>query len=897
MDPLVFWAKSGDQQHPEGHSLLAHMLDTAAVVIQILEREPVTTRRAYAEDYGLADPQEASRLAAFFVGLHDLGKASAVFQVQWPAGWERVRSRGLGARPACLPERNSNAWVGHGVMTVVLVRALLPKTGVPAPFAAALAELLGAHHGFLATSREIENARYVLDCETGPWQEARAVLLDAYQRALNVNPPQTKTLSPAGQLRLMGLTSFADWLASSTEHFPYGRPLQDPGVYFRKALSLAEEALDRIRWFPRKPLVAVPPRFEEAFFPHPTPVQEAVVRALENAKGPRVIVIEAPMGGGKTEAAFYAHLKLQATNHHRGLYVAMPTTATGNAMFERVRRDLLQKFGDRPIDLQLVHGASFLNTSYLTLKNVGDPGENGEVMASEWFSAKKRAMLTEYGVGTVDQALLAVLRVRHHFVRLWGLGNRTVVLDEVHAYDAYTSRLIEGLVRWLTMLGSSVIIMSATLTRDRRHALLRAAGVTPPASEARYPRVTVVSPGKSADSLSVSQGERKIIAIHPAPREIPELVQLLCRKLEAGGAAAAVVNTVDRAQAFYQAFPGGKPILDASGLPLGKQIGQLEIYLFHARYPSEERQRREELVLRLFGKNSARPKKALLIATQVVEQSLDLDFDLIYTDLAPADLLLQRAGRLHRHKGTPRPTHLSQPQLWVGGLAETPPDLDADHWSRVYERFPLLTTWQLLRRRKEIGLPEDIEPLVEAAYDEATLEHLPSEMQGLARQALERWHAIVGMQRLKAEGAVVDPPKRLLDLLASGRDAALLRLEDEEESRIPEIHLTRLGDPSLTAVPAYLLDKGLYLDPEGEEPLPLPPTSPEEVYRIYQRSLRIAQREVYAKLKSKSPPPEWERHPLLRNLRVLELSPDGTAQIGRVRLHLDPELGLVYERQ
>jgi len=872
------------------------MLDTAAAAFKILEREPESTLAAYAEDYAIDDLSKAQKLAAFFVGLHDLGKASAIFQVQWPEGWQKVNTHGLDAKPSCLPKRNSTHWVSHGAMSVILTESLLPKLGFPLAFSCAVAELLGAHHGFLATPEEQQDGADVLDCETGPWEAARKTLLETYFNTLKVPFPNTKKLRPPGQLRLMGLASFADWLASSPEHFPYGRPLGNLKQYFQDALALAEKALDNIHWLPRKPLVPRPPRFEEAFFDKPKPVQRAVVKALENAEGPQVLVLEAPMGGGKTEAAFYAHLKLQAQNHHRGLYVAMPTTATGNAMFERVKSALLKKFGDRPIDLQLVHGANFLNTSYLKLKNVGDPGENGEVVASEWFSAKKRAMLTEYGVGTVDQALLGVLRVRHHFVRLWGLGNRTVVLDEVHAYDAYTSRLIEGLVRWLAELGSSVVIMSATLTQSQRHALLKAAGITPPETEARYPRVTVAAPGETARSIPVEQEASKTIQIEPAPREVSELAALLSRKLEAGGAAAAVVNTVDRAQALYQAFPKGTPILDASGNPLGKKVGDLEIYLFHARYPSEERQRREELALKLFGKDGARPKKALLIATQVVEQSLDLDFDLMYTDLAPADLVLQRAGRLHRHKETQRPEPLSTPTLLIGGLLEKDPDLETDHWGLVYEPFPLLTTWQLLRARDRLILPQDIEPLVEAAYAEKTLKTLPSSLQKRAQEALERWHQVLTMQRLKAQNAVVDPPRRLLDLLAGGRAAAMLRLEDEEESRIPQIFLTRLGDPSLTAVPAYRLGDALFFDPDGNEPVPLKNPSPEQIKRIYERAVTLGRKDVYHALKEETPPAGWKNHALLRNLRLLQLDARGQAQFGKTAVRLDPELGVVYAR-
>lgn len=899
MEPLIFWAKSGDSEHPEGHPLLGHMLDAAAAAVKILQREPASTRAAYARDFGLASEQDALELAGFIVGLHDLGKASAIFQVQWPEGWQRVAARGLGALGFCLPDRSSENWVAHGVISVILVRKCLPAMGFAPAFTSAVAELLGAHHGFLALPEEEKNGLRMLDCETGPWNEARKALLQAYQETLRAPLPLSERLDPAGQLRLMGLASFADWLASSPDYFPYGRSLNDPRAFYEESLELAEKALDAVNWLPRKPLAEKPPRFEDVFFSNPTGVQRAVIEALEEARGPQVLVLEAPMGGGKTEAAFYAHLKLQAQNRHRGLYVAMPTTATGNAMFERVKRDLLEKLKqpDRPIDLQLVHGASFLNTSYLELKNVGDPGERGEVAASEWFSAKKRAMLTEYGVGTVDQALLGVLRVRHHFVRLWGLGNRTAVLDEVHAYDAYTSRLIEGLVRWLAALGSSVVIMSATLTRAQRRGLLAAASLTPPESEAPYPRITAGQPGEAARSLAVARDETKRIDLTRAPRKVDEVAGLIEARLSQGGVAAAVVNTVDRAQALYRAFSAGEPLYDPSGHLVGKRVGELDVYLFHARYPSEERQWREQNALRLFGKEGQRPKKAVLIATQVVEQSLDLDFDLMYTDLAPADLVLQRAGRLHRHEKTPRPPTLQSPKLYVGGLAEDPPDLESDFWNRVYQPFPLLTTWHVLRQKARLTLPDDIEPLVEAAYSQATIQALSGEARAQIEEAVEEWYEATGAMRLKAEDAAVDPPERLLDLLAGGLAAAELHLDDDEESPLTQVPLTRLGDPSVTAVPTYRVGGELYLDARQKEPLPISQSpDPNAIRRIYERSVKVGRKGVYYRLKESEIPESWQNHALLRNLRVLELSPAGDVWFGKTQVRLDPELGLVYER-
>ena len=188
---------------------------------------------------------------------------------------------------------------------------------------------------------------------------------------------------------------------------------------------------------------------------------------------PGILLVEAPMGEGKTEAAFYAHLELQRRFGHRGMYVALPTKATGNAMFLRTLKFLRKHGTDRKLDLQLLHGATLLNDTFqnLRLSGIHDPETGGEIRAGEWFTSKKRALLSEYGVGTVDQAILPILPVRHNFVRLWGLANRVVVFDEIHAYDAYTGTLLVHLLRWLLALGSSVVLLSATLPPSIRRKL------------------------------------------------------------------------------------------------------------------------------------------------------------------------------------------------------------------------------------------------------------------------------------------------------------------------------------------------------------------------------------------------------------------------------------------
>ena len=890
MEPPAFWAKSGNDAHPEGHPLLAHMLDASAAARAILLREPPRTREMLAHELGLSE-SEAVDFASFVVGLHDLGKASADFQRKWPAGMKRLEEAGFSYVPGGL------LGVAHGPIGEHLTLKVLPRLGFSENVSRMLARLLGAHHGFLATSGEVKSARDTIKAEKGPWDEARLALVKSLWNALGAPITNSQTLSSELALWLMGLASFADWLASSPEFFPYGRDLKNPRAYLTNALSLANRALDsdQVKWWPRTPLAPVPPAFAKTFPFPPNGLQSKVIEGLQNLDGPGLLIIEAPMGGGKTEAALYAHLLLQAKNGHRGLYVAMPTQATGNAMFARVDR-FLRTFGDRPHDLQLVHGAALLNPDYLKLREVGDESDQ-TVLASEWFSAKKRAMLTEYGVGTVDQALLGTLKVRHHFVRLWGLGNRTVVLDEVHAYDAYTSRLIEGLVHWLRALGSSVVLMSATLTRKQREGLTAAWGAELPRTEAPYPRVTIV--GNSARSLAVPWPEKKMFGIESAPRPADELHADILRKLGKEGVAAAIVNTVDRAQGLYrkvqQALGSGEPILD-EGVVIGRRFGTLEIYLLHARYPSRERQVRERALLARFGKKGRRPRRALVIATQVVEQSLDLDFDLLFTDLAPLDLVLQRAGRVHRHERSRPATH-TKPIIYVAGLDEDPPDISTDYWDRVYAAYPLYTSWHLLRSCKQILLPDDMDTLIEAAYGYRTLEALPESVRTQAAAAMEQLKRDLAEHELQASQIVVDPLHRLLERLGDDHSTARLGLDDEEENPYTQRPLTRLGEPSVQVVPLYEHDGGHYLDPGFAHRVPLKgPISADDARAAYAASLRVGRKGVTEKLKREDVPGGWKKNGLLRNLRPLFLDEGGAVKIGHTELRMDPELGLVYIR-
>ena len=329
----LIWAKKGDP----AHSLLAHLLDTAAVAHALLRREPPASIELYEADWKLYEEQ-ALRWVAFLVGLHDLGKASPVFQCRWPERAAQLWEVGLRwDKERVGRDRNR---VAHGVFTELFVRRLLVEDGLPPKVAAALGRALGAHHGFTGEGRELKIASIHLGLEEGPWWEARRQLVERLKEDLDVALPKVREVSPAALLRVAALASFTDWIASDPDFFPYGRSPTAP-EFFQKTLKMAERALDRLNWHPLK---LEPKPFAEIFPFPPNSLQAVVSHLLSEVKVPVLLLIEAPMGMGKTEAALYASHILQSQVGHRGFYLALPTQATSNGLFPRVK---LPRFGGR----------------------------------------------------------------------------------------------------------------------------------------------------------------------------------------------------------------------------------------------------------------------------------------------------------------------------------------------------------------------------------------------------------------------------------------------------------------------------------------------------------------------------------------------------------------------
>lgn len=869
------WAKTSRSNDARWHPLILHMLDVAASAEAILFREPESTRTRMAAVLGL-EWEQARPWLLFLIACHDLGKACPGFQCKW----KNLSSLDAGRSP--------NTDINHAFVSQIALSAWLQEQGWPEELAELVADAVGCHHGERAAPSTLD--RLMGDRRaTGKtsWNDVRRKLIESLIEVLGPTVTPTKEkLSGPDFILLSGLTSFADWIGSNEVCFPFGTPedCSDLHCWFQQRSMQANQALDTLGWKPRTPISKEVKSFKEVFGFRPRPLQQALADALTDLKKPAILLLEAPMGEGKTEAAFFAHLELQRRFEHRGLYIALPTKATGNAMFERTLKFLRRQGSDYPLDLQLVHGGALLNDTFQRLKVSGihDPKAGGEVRAAEWFTSKKRALLSEYGVGTVDQAILPILPVRHHFVRLWGLANRVVVFDEIHAYDTYTGTLLVHVLRWLLALGSSVILLSATLPPSIRRELAKVVGVVLPEPEEPYPRLSIFCPGESVCQahFEADPARRQMIRLEAMSPDLSEMHIKLEGHLAHGGMGLALLNTVQRAQDLYRTFPEGEP-LEREGQRVGKRLSDgTEVLLFHARFPGDRRQKREVHALENFGEGARRAGRKILIATQVAEQSLDLDFDVIATDLAPIDLVLQRAGRLWRHRRPSRPT--SDPVVLIAGLAgDEPPSFGKPlWWGKVYREDILLRTWILLRegQRKSLTIPDEIDNFVQRVYEEQV--EIPELLMERMNKAMQvEGEAIT--HRQQANQAIIGLPDD-----ASWNDPARFVLYDEDE---PGVHRTlmaqtRLGEDSVVAIPLWTEDT---FNSKNTPDLA-------QSKDWFLRAISLTRKGVVQQLRKLGVPEGWIESSLLRNCFPLRLDTDGR-WIEDTTVRLDEELGLVYE--
>jgi CRISPR-associated endonuclease/helicase Cas3 len=787
---LLCWGKINKLEPSQYHPALYHMLDVGNVArVMLSERVSSRWARILAEAFACR-ADELSNWVPWAVAMHDIGKISAPFQAQSDIQAERMR--GLGFRLVSMD-------LHHTQIGQAYLRFEVPGEGaLQDKLKKVLVEMIGGHHGLFSPAGSAKDAwKRLQRDEESEWQGLRnagvEVLKSTFLAKGSIDLPEQFNISSA-LIALTGFTILCDWIGSNSLYFS-PEPTLPLSTYTDLSYQRAVDGVGEAGFM--QPFLSPESSSFASLFrniTNPRPLQNAVDSIPERILAkPCLIVIEAPTGEGKTEAALALAHRIASLQGSDEFYYALPTTATSNQMYERVRNYLKDQLG-LSTQARLVHSQAFLFKDAVRIEptlNGENDREAGDSL--EWFSSKKKALLAPFGVGTVDQVELGALNVAHNALRLVGLAGKVLVLDEVHAYDTYMTTILCRLLNWLSALGTSVILLSATLPRSRREKLARAYGAVLPDDGGqleRYPLIFASNPAEAYwDSPAAAQPER-VLEVSPLHLEddMPEAkATWLVDKVGARGCWCWITNTVQRAQDLFEAVEQIAP-------------ADMERILIHARFPLFQREILEEQLKQRFGPQGKRPRRAIVIGTQVLEQSLDLDFDGMVSDLAPVDLLLQRAGRLHRHpwrsvevRGANRVPHL---YIYEHYTADGKLNLSSDR--AIYAEYFLRCTKQVLMGRERLRLPAAFRELVSAVYDADA----PSEKDELykAWQELQEAEILDGQQ---AKLRLLPAP----DAESSFVMGLGVSFKEDEDRAGWIVARTRLGDESITVIPLERGDK------------------------------------------------------------------------------------------
>ena len=771
--PMPPWGKTNAAGVPS-HHLAHHSMDVAAV-LEGLVSHPLLRRRAEAAAGASLDDPAVAWFGAFAF-LHDAGKLSPAFQAKaWPEPRGATRSHlAEGAVWADRLLEGEAALLGGAADPILSALATAGRDAETTWF-----EALLAHHGrpigFATVSPPGDPRRVFASSARYDWHAADACMgtsLRAWFPDPVVDPDVLRR--PALPHLFAGLLALADWIGSDEDLFPHvldHDPNYGDRARWRAGMALSAVGVNDAPWPEATPTF-------EALTTHPAPRgAQAAMSAVPS--GARLVVLEAETGSGKTEAALSHFARLRSAGSVDALYFAVPTRAAAGQLFQRID-DAMGRIGGPEAVLAVPGQLRAGRARGYRLPGFEVRWDDGQ---RHWAAEHAtRFLAAPIAVGTVDQALMAGLQVKHAPMRAAALSRSLLVIDEVHASDSYMNAVARPLVEAHLALGGHALLMSATLGSAQRCAWL---GTPPPdmeaAIDAPYPAIwhsgadRPIEPGSDAGSKTV----RPVLI----PTMDPDgAAQRAIRAADAGARVLVIRNTVDHAQRTWAAIVTERPdlCLAVAGGPA----------LHHSRFAAEDRRALDAAVEVAFGKASM-TGAVIAVGTQTLEQSLDIDADLLVTDLCPMDVLLQRVGRLHRHAGRRRPTGFERAEVHVlapeGGLDRLAAGPSFENglgawragggYEGIYVDLRVLERTRRLIETDDIwSIPRDNRRLVEGATHAAVLAATEREM---------GWEDY-GM-RVDAKG------------LAEGRAGGLVALDRSAPfpSGFPEIEeavQTRLGE-------------------------------------------------------------------------------------------------------
>ncbi len=901
---LSAWAKS--DREGARLSLVRHLCDAASVAGIVWDRWlPASTRRLIS--LGLPEGEADGRvLVRWLAGVHDVGKLTPAFACQVPVLADVMHDKGL-RMPGALANRKA---LPHGLAGQVELERFLRARGWGRKVARTYGVVVGSHHGVPPSRGEVQAApsQVVLFGEDRQWSASRDELLAHVTESVGAQERlavwRDVALPVTVQVVLTAVVVVSDWIASNQDLFPL-----DSARASDAAARVAWEQLGLpAQWVPSAGVAddaLFKARFDLPGDAVARPLQVECVSAAAHVSEPGLFVVEAPMGEGKTEAALLAAEVLARRFGFGGVFVALPTMATSNAMFDRVRA-WADRLGGSPGSVFLAHGKAALNPAFAELKRKGfasigtDCGDSG-VTAHAWYSGKK-GPLANVVVGTIDQVLRGALKTRHVMLRHLGLVNKVVVIDEVHAADQYMATYLCRCLEWLGAYQVPVILLSATLPPAQRVSLIdayqrgRCGGEVAGSVEVSgtYPCVTVWPAVQRSGAVEPS-GRSIGVAVERVGDELPEVLAAVRDALAGGGVAGVVCNTVARAQAVFSA-------LMACG-----DFAEGELLLVHSRFVAAHRTVLEDRLRSLLGPpgKAVRPQRFVVVGTQVIEQSLDIDVDVLITDLAPMDLILQRIGRLHRHARESRPDAVAGPRCLVRGADWSVPVPVPDRGSgAVYGTARLLRAAAVLQDYwdQPIRIPDAVPMVVRAACREEF--EAPLGWGEAVEVAETQWRKSIERQVHRAQAYLLPPPygeeASLQGLLAAGvpDDAdgvgGQAQVRDAEDT-IEAIVVRRVGNAvyALAEIPGY---GGRLVPTEGPPEPRFAKALAGCTIRLPAFLTRYGRMDTMIDALEATFYPGWQQSPWLAGELVLELNEHDTAEVAGYRLRYDPLLGLLVEK-
>lgn len=643
-----------------------------------------------------------------------------------------------------------------------------------------IAEIIGGHHGKFTPNESIKNAAHekrgnnIININYAHYKMQvlqKCAELEQYLIDTTHLKPNKQDVPKKEKAFWAGYTTIADWIGSNQSVF--NRQLFDTNPTFETLITKAEELIKKYEFTLPEPIEQ---KFHKLFKfeenSRPNEIQKITTQTITE---PGIYILEAPMGSGKTEAALHtAHLCLQNKNNKQtGIYFALPTQATANAMLPRIQNWCENGFSEK-IKTKIIHANANLHQKELL--------ENLEKDAQNWMKANKRAILAPIAIGTVDQIILSIMRVKHFAVRQYALSNKIIIIDEVHSYDTYTANLLKETIHTLKNLNCIIIILSATLTQKAVEQILDIKNKLPKTKKTTAQITYVKNTETNINCIPIDykveekkyQIEFDIIddTIKPTKQFVDKIIQ----KLENGEKILWIRNTILAAQKTY---------IEVKTRIKETNKQRLNIGLLHSRFKYNDRKTKEEYWIKAFGKHRTNNMGELIIGTQILEQSIDIDADTLITDLCPIDMLLQRIGRCWRHNQH-RP--INKPTV----IIQTPEKIEGketNRWGRIYSKYTLHRTLETIKNLKEIKIPEQISNLIENTYEEK------NETNKIYIQWKNTDIEIKNKQELKAENAKSDTAGPVHD---DPDDTYFETNEDSEE--VDQKPQTRIGQKTINLI-------------------------------------------------------------------------------------------------